>query len=69
MEGPLWGWPRARVSPQEAGRRDPMAVWQAEGRTEVRALGRVSVGPKLLEQWSFESRRWLRNPCPFSHTE
>ena len=68
-EGILWGRPKVRVSPQEAGRRDPKAVWQVEGRTEVRALGRGSVGPKVLVQLSFKIRRWLRSPCPFSHTE
>lgn len=47
-EGLLWGWPRARVRPQEAGRCDLKAVWQVEGSTEVRALGMGSVGPKVF---------------------
>ena len=35
-EGPLWGLPSFRVSPQEAGRPDPPAVRQAEEWVTVR---------------------------------
>ena len=61
--------PRVRVIPQEAGRHNPKAVWPAVGQTEVRALVRGSVGPKVLAQFAFKSRWWLRFPCPFSHPE
>ena len=65
-EEPLEGPPRVRVSPKEAGRPEVMVVRSAEVRADVRALGRGSVGPRVLMQGVFKGLMWLGGPCPFS---
>lgn len=47
-EGTLDGRHRFRVSHQEAGRPDLMAVWRVEEWAEVRVLGSQSIGPRVL---------------------
>ena len=44
-EGTLRDQNRFRVSPQEAGRPEPMAVWRVEEWPEMRVLGNWSIGP------------------------
>ena len=44
-------------------------VWRAEGKAEVRALARGSVGPSVLPRGALECRWRLGEPCAFSRPE
>ena len=68
-EGTLRGQTIVRVNPQEAGLWEWRAVWGAEGWDEVKALGRGSVGPRVLERGAFKGGWGLGGPCPFSSPE
>ena len=62
-EGRLWGQPRVIVSPQEAGRPDPLAVGCVEGRAELWAMVSRSVVPSILSRGDFEGRRVSEGPA------
>ena len=55
-----------RVCSQEAGRPKATAVWIVAEWTEVRALGKGSMGPRVLARGAVESHRGVGGPCPFS---
>ena len=68
QDGLLGGRPRLRVSPQEAGKPDRLAMRSAEQWPEVRALASGSVGPSVLARGAFECLWGLGKPCPlFRH--
>ena len=54
-----------RVYPQEAGKPEQPGMRREEGRAEVRRR----MGPVILALGSFEGRRGLGGPCPFSRPE
>ena len=58
-EGPLGDQRRVTVSPQEAGRSDPPAVFRAERQVEVRALTSGNVGPSALGRGAIKGRQGL----------
>ena len=67
-EGALEGRPRFRVSPQEAGRPEPLAVRHTELQAEVSALASGSVCPSVLARGAFiglqGSEGPTRSPTP-----